>query len=144
MRKEILFENNNFTAILNDDSSITVSVFKDYHYQDEVTINNVSKEDIVKLLELISEVHFPENKQPNSLVITKLIIKDIKWEYDSEEDEEEYAPDLPTEVEIDITKNNTWLLDEITGDAEAISDYLSELYGFCHKGFNIIPVCGNK
>ena len=45
----------------------------------------------------------------------------IEWDVDSEEDLES----LPTEVNIPP---------ELT-DIDKISDYLSDLTGFCHKGF---------
>ena len=45
----------------------------------------------------------------------------IEWDVDSEEDLES----LPTEVNIPP---------ELT-DIDEISDYLSDLTGFCHKGF---------
>ena len=45
----------------------------------------------------------------------------IEWDADSEED----MDSLPTEVDIPP---------ELT-DIDEISDYLSDLTGFCHKGF---------
>lgn len=47
---------------------------------------------------------------------------DIEWDFDDENE-----ADLPTEIEIP----------EGMTDEDEISDYLSELTGFCHKGFSI-------
>ena len=49
----------------------------------------------------------------------------IEWDIDDEDGE---SVDLPTEIEIP---------DGMT-DEEEISDYLSDLIGFCHKGFELI------
>lgn len=55
----------------------------------------------------------------------------IKWDIDLEDDEtyEEALKDceLPTEVEISYDV-----------DEEDISDWLSDEYGFCHAGFELI------
>lgn len=48
----------------------------------------------------------------------------IMWDVDYDED----MNYLPTEVE---------LPKEMT-DEEEIADYLSDTYGFCHEGFNLI------
>lgn len=50
----------------------------------------------------------------------------IEWDVDFEEEKE----NLPEEIEIpeDIAERN---------DDEEISDYITELTGFCHKGFEI-------
>ena len=54
----------------------------------------------------------------------------IEWNIDSTED----LPSLPTEMEIpkSITQNNTVI------DFEVISDYISDVTGFCHNGFEIV------
>ena len=49
----------------------------------------------------------------------------IKWDVDDENELE----DLPTEI---IIQSN------IEGDEEAISDYLSDVTGFCHKRFELV------
>ena len=49
----------------------------------------------------------------------------IKWDVDTEEELE----DLPTEIEI---PNNIDIEDDV------ISDYLSDVTGFCHYGFELI------
>lgn len=47
----------------------------------------------------------------------------IKWDIDTED-----SVELPTEVEIPNT---------IT-DEDEISDWLTDTFGFCHKGFSLI------
>ena len=49
---------------------------------------------------------------------------DIIWDVDYEEDKDL----LPTEIEIP---------DEIT-DIDEISDYISDITGFCHYGFSLV------
>jgi hypothetical protein len=49
----------------------------------------------------------------------------IKWDVDNDEPED---LDLPTEIEIPV---------EIQDDEDAISNYISDLTGFCHYGFEI-------
>lgn len=53
---------------------------------------------------------------------------DIDWDVDCEEDREF----LPTEIEIP---------DGMEDDDE-ISDYLSDVTGFCHKGFRLVGKMG--
>jgi hypothetical protein len=48
----------------------------------------------------------------------------IDWDIDYEEDRES----LPTEIEIPADME----------DEDEISDYLSDVTGFCHKGFELI------
>lgn len=48
----------------------------------------------------------------------------IDWDIDYEEDRES----LPTEIEIPVDIE----------DEDKISDYLSDVTGFCHKGFELI------
>lgn len=48
----------------------------------------------------------------------------IKWDVDFQLDLE----DLPTEIEIPK---------EVENDEDAISDYISDLTGFCHEGFSL-------
>lgn len=48
----------------------------------------------------------------------------IDWDVDYEEDSES----LPTEIEIPADMK----------DEDEISDYLSDVTGFCHKGFELI------
>lgn len=49
---------------------------------------------------------------------------DIIWDVDCEKDQDL----LPTEIEIP---------DEIT-DIDEVSDYISDITGFCHYGFNLV------
>ena len=58
--------------------------------------------------------------------MSKLVAINIQWDVDDEEDLEL----LPQRVEIP---------EEMT-DEDEISDYLSDLTGFCHRGFSLIKV----
>lgn len=58
--------------------------------------------------------------------MSKLVAINIQWDVDSEEDFEL----LPQRVEIP----------EGITDEDEISDYLSDLTGFCHYGFSLIEV----
>lgn len=49
----------------------------------------------------------------------------IKWDTDSNKDVE---ASLPKELDIP---------DEIRDDEEAVSDYLSNMTGYCHEGFDL-------
>lgn len=51
----------------------------------------------------------------------------IQWDYD-DEDEAEVCDSLPDEIEIPP---------EIEDDEDAISDYISDVTGWCHNGFAI-------
>lgn len=51
----------------------------------------------------------------------------ILWDLD--EEDRRNGVDLPTEIEI--------LADIDPDDDDAISDYLSDVTGFCHNGFNL-------
>ncbi len=51
----------------------------------------------------------------------------IQWDFDGDEEAKESVA-LPNEI--DIPK-------EIEDDVDAISDYLTDTTGWCHKGFSI-------
>ena len=59
----------------------------------------------------------------------QIIVIDIKW--DAPED-----ANLPSKVIIDVTDDNKHLLDDIEYEADALSDYLSDTYEYCHFGFD--------
>ena len=60
-------------------------------------------------------------------------VTNIKWDIDELDADEREDLNLPTEVEVTIDVEEEELSDE---DAEyAISEYLSDEYGFCHDGF---------
>lgn len=63
--------------------------------------------------------------------IEAIIVSNIKWDTDGED------ADLPKKVIINVTINNVNLLEDINGYADNISGYLSDTYGFCHKGFKV-------
>ena len=56
----------------------------------------------------------------------------IKWDIDYDDN-----GDLPTEIEIpeNVVKEAT---DEDRIDDEVISDYITNLTGYCHQGFEIV------
>lgn len=60
-----------------------------------------------------------------NLVPTQLIAENIKWDIDNE-NEDDFS--LPTTIEIP---------DDFKGNEDEISDYISEKYGFCHKGYDL-------
>ena len=57
---------------------------------------------------------------------------DIAWDTDGDE---EILESLPTEIEIPK---------EIEGDEDEISDYISDVTGFCHFGFKLISDEGSS
>lgn len=73
---------------------------------------------MLKKYSIISAVHGAEREE-----IMKAT--NIKWDVDDENELE----DLPTEI---IIPSN------IEDDEEAISDYLSDVTGFCHKRFELV------
>lgn len=60
----------------------------------------------------------------------KYIATNIKWDTDGEE------IDLPTELTVEIPNEDFVKMDKEEID-EFISDELSNITGFCHKGFNL-------
>ena len=61
---------------------------------------------------------------------TKYMVTNIQWDTDGDK---ENLMDLPAELSIDADTLSISDKDEIE---ETISDYLSDIYGFCHFGFN--------
>ena len=62
--------------------------------------------------------------------VTTIIVTNIEW--DAPKDVK-----LPTEVRIKINEDNDYLLDDWDEEAEEISDWLSDEYGYCHYGFAV-------
>lgn len=62
--------------------------------------------------------------------VKQIIVTDIMW--DAED-----SADLPEEVIIDVDNKNAYLLEDIDGYADNLSDYLSDTYGYCHSGFAV-------
>jgi len=52
----------------------------------------------------------------------------IKWDIDEEDDEALCEIDLPTEIDIPNGME----------DEDEISDYISDVTGFCHFGFDLV------
>lgn len=55
----------------------------------------------------------------------------IKWDTDGDEN---LAKDLPSEIEI---PDNIALRAKLENDEDVISDYLSQVTGFCHYGYSL-------
>ena len=58
----------------------------------------------------------------------RIIVTNIKWDAPK-------SVKLPKKLVIDIDNNNEYLLDDIDGYADNVSDYISDTYGYCHYGF---------
>lgn len=72
--------------------------------------------------------------------MVKISIYDIDWDVD-EADELEDLPDeiifnFPTDAK-DVVLADVFRKDGKTGVSDYISDFLTEEYGFCHRGFAI-------
>lgn len=57
----------------------------------------------------------------------------IKWDTD---DNQELAKELPDTIEIPEELANE--VEDLDDENEAISDYLSDVTGFCHYGFELV------
>lgn len=62
--------------------------------------------------------------------IKQIIVTNIKWDAPK-------SANLPKRVVIDINEENKYLLEDIDGYADELSDYLSDTYEYCHEGFNV-------
>ena len=62
--------------------------------------------------------------------IKQIIVTNIKWDTPK-------SASLPKRVVIDINEDNQYLLEDIEGYADNLSDYLSDTYEYCHEGFNV-------
>ena len=62
--------------------------------------------------------------------VKRIIVKNIEWDAPNK-------TELPTEITIDITQENEYLLENIDEYADNLSGYLSDIYGYCHYGFEI-------
>lgn len=60
--------------------------------------------------------------------VVQIIVTNIKWDAPK-------SAKLPSQVVIDITEDNKYLLEDIDGAADNLSDYLSDTFEYCHKGF---------
>lgn len=55
------FENNYFTVDTTlDKRKVRVSAFKNFHYHDEIELKEVSEEEIIKLIEFITDIYLEE------------------------------------------------------------------------------------
>lgn len=62
--------------------------------------------------------------------VKQIVVTNIKWDAPK-------SAKLPKKVVIDIVEANEHLLEDIDGCAEAVSDYLSDTYEYCHEGFGV-------
>ena len=62
--------------------------------------------------------------------IKQIIVTNIKWDAPK-------SASLPKRVVIDINEDNQYLLEDIEGYVDNLSDYLSDTYEYCHEGFNV-------
>lgn len=62
---------------------------------------------------------------------TSIIVTDIQWDAPK-------SANLPQEVVIAVTPETEYLLEDIDGYAENLSDYLSDKYEHCHFGFAVM------
>lgn len=96
---------------------------------DEEDINNIEGEieTLAEIIEIMEDAEITD--------IEKIVVSNIKWDtYDEDnygDGDDDAAYDLPKKVVIDITMDNVHLLEDVTGYAETLSDYLSDEYGFC-------------
>lgn len=63
------------------------------------------------------------------------VASNILWDTDGEEGEE--VDDLPTQVELIVGEDicQYWANPSLEDIEDEVSEYLSNAYGFCHKGF---------
>ena len=67
--------------------------------------------------------------------IKQIIVTNILWDAPA-------TAKLPEEVTVDVTPDTQRLLEDIFGYADNLTDYLSNEYGYCIKGFTVhlVPV----
>ena len=76
-----------------------------------------------------------------------IVVTDIEWDLDDEELESEDAADLPNTITIE--NPTAEMLEELqeeglSGSLDAISDHITALYDFCHKGFCVDLIYHDK
>lgn len=62
--------------------------------------------------------------------IRRIIVTDIKWDAPK-------SAALPDSVTILVSPRMEHLLEDIDGEANNLSDYLSDVYEYCHAGFAV-------
>lgn len=66
----------------------------------------------------------------------KIKITNIDWDID--EDDLTYAKEnLPSQTEIEITSETKYLLEDIDGYADNLTEFLSDKYGYCLNHYNV-------
>lgn len=87
----------------------------------------ILKAELPEYKRIMAEKEYEDETTKTAMEESKSIIAhNIKWDTDNEED----AKTLPSEIVIPADKVDT-------SDEEAISDYITNETGFCHKGFDI-------
>lgn len=62
----------------------------------------------------------------------QIIVTNIKWAAPNS-----IAKCLPQRIVIDVTPDKEDMLKDMHDKAEFVSDYISDMIGWCHYGFNI-------
>lgn len=62
--------------------------------------------------------------------VTAIIVNNIEWDAPK-------SAKLPDKAFIGIDEENEYLLEDIDGYADNLCDYLSDIYEYCTKGFNV-------
>lgn len=66
----------------------------------------------------------------------KIKITNIDWDID--EDDLTYAKEnLPSQTEIEITSETKYLLEDIDGYADNLTEFLSDKYGYCLNHYDV-------
>lgn len=60
----------------------------------------------------------------------RIIVTDIEWDAPKT-----IARKLPKRIVIDVTPDKEYMLEDVHDDAEGVSDYISDMTGWCHYGF---------
>jgi len=63
-------------------------------------------------------------------ITKKIYVTDILW--DAPE-----SVELPNEITIDVTPENEYLLEDLYEEADKVSDYITDMFGYCHSGFAV-------
>lgn len=77
------------------------------------------------------EIEYDGDEYVAKVVVVKQIeVTNIEWDAPK-------SAKLPKKVVINVDKEKEYLLDDIDGYAENLSDYLSDTYEYCHEGFSV-------
>lgn len=62
--------------------------------------------------------------------VKRITVTDIKWDAPK-------SADLPDRIDIILSEETEYLLDDIEGYADNLCDFLSDIYEYCMAGFNV-------